>query len=97
MIKEGKDGLAYLSSLGYVISGFDTSNVEATILGLQEYASQLFKGVTDIQMFGLTVVMCVVPIICFIITYFVCKKKYIIDEEMYDKILKEIAERKANV
>lgn len=99
MIKEGKDGLAYLASLDHnmiEVGGFILSKGGDNILGLQSYASSLFE-ISNIQMFGLTAAMCLVPIICFIITYFVCKKKYIIDEEMYDKILKEIAERKANV
>ena len=98
MIKEGKDGLAYLASLDHnmlEVGGFILSKGGDNILGLQAYASSLFE-ISNIQMFGLTAAMCLVPIICFIITYFVCKKKYIIDEEMYDKILKEIAERKAN-
>ena len=98
MIKEGKDGIAYLASLDHnmlEVGGFILSKGGDNILGLQAYASSLFE-ISNIQMFGLTAAMCLVPIICFIITYFVCKKKYIIDEEMYDKILKEIAERKAN-
>ena len=71
------------------VGGFILSKGGDNILGLQAYASSLFE-ISSIQMFGLTAAMCLVPIICFIITYFVCKKKYIIDEEMYDKILKEI-------
>ena len=97
MIREGKEGLSYLASLDHnmlEVGGYIASKGD-TILGLQAYASSLFT-ITDLQMLGLTSAMCLVPIICFAITYFVCKKKYIIDEEMYDRILKEINERKAN-
>ena len=44
-------------------------------------------------MWGLTAVMCVCPVIMFVIALIVLRKKYIIDEAMYEKITKEIAER----
>ena len=67
-------------------------------------AKQIGKGLIDGllrtaepgQMVGLTFAMTIIPIILFIVAYIVIKKKYIIDEDMYDKMLKEINERKGN-
>jgi Na+/melibiose symporter-like transporter len=40
--------------------------------------------------------MTIIPIILFVTTYFIIKKKYIIDEALYDTMTKEIEERKNN-
>ena len=61
-------------------------------LGVLEIESYLSK-VNDLQMFGLTFAMTVIPIILFIICYFVLKKKYIISEELYETMMKDIKER----
>ena len=53
----------------------------------------LLKQVEDGQLLGLTLAMTVVPIILYVICYYVIKKKYIISEEMYEKMTKEIKER----
>jgi Na+/melibiose symporter-like transporter len=45
-------------------------------------------------MFGLSAAMTLIPIIMFIVSYILIKKKYIIDEDFYEKITKEIAQRK---
>ena len=62
--------------------------------GLQSYANSLFVA-SSASMWGLTAVMCVCPVIMFVIALIVLRKKYIIDEAMYEKITKEIAERNA--
>lgn len=65
----------------------------------QELANALINefsqnGYYEWQLVGLRFAMTIVPVILFIICYIILKKKYIIDEEMYEKMLKEINERK---
>jgi melibiose permease/lactose/raffinose/galactose permease len=57
-------------------------------------ASGLLSQANDGQLFGLSIAMTLIPILLFVATYFIIKKKYIIDEDFYEKITKEIAERK---
>ena len=59
-------------------------------------AIQLFSqnGIYDMQILGLRFSMTIIPIILFVICYIILRKKYIIDEEMYEKITGEIAQRK---
>ena len=45
------------------------------------------------QMNGLTLCMTIIPAIMLIACYYIVKKKYIIDEELYERILVEIKER----
>ena len=71
-----------------------TTSLETLTSGLKAYANSLFVA-TSGSMWGLTAVMCVVPVVLFVIALIVIRKKYIIDEAMYDKILKEISERNA--
>ena len=54
----------------------------------------ILNKVTDGQMIGLTLFMCLVPVVSYVLSYFIIKKKYIIDEELYDTMIKEIALRK---
>ena len=46
------------------------------------------------QFIGLTAAMTLVPVLLFIGCYIILKKKYIIDEELYDKMVVEIQSRK---
>jgi Na+/melibiose symporter-like transporter len=46
------------------------------------------------QMLGLSAAMTLVPVLLFIVEYFIIKKKYIITEEFYDQMISEIAMRK---
>lgn len=59
-------------------------------------ASNLLSGVDYWQKFGLAASMTLIPIALFVVCYIVVKKKYIIDEELYETMIKEIAERKTN-
>ena len=63
---------------------------------LVEQATEILSKASDTQMFGLTIAMTIVPILLFVATYFIIKKKYIIDEVLYDQMTKEIEERKQN-
>ena len=89
---------AYLLDAGHELLNFKeyiNSSLSLAELqdGLKSYASSLFEA-SSASMWGLTAVMCIVPMIMFIIALIVIRRKYIIDEEMYDKILKDINERK---
>lgn len=87
--------LAYLKDSGHNIAKIE-SFIAANgnfLDGLKAYASSLFET-SNASLWGLTTAMCVLPIIMFIIAWIVVKKKYIINEELYETILKEIEERK---
>ena len=56
--------------------------------------NNLLSSASQGQFIGLVAAMTLIPVLLFIGCYFVLKKKYIIDEELYDKMVKEIAERK---
>ena len=60
-----------------------------------EIITNMLNTVKPGQMLGLTFSMTIIPIILFVIAYIVIKKKYIIDEAMYDKMIKEIESRKS--
>ena len=59
-------------------------------------ANAILNQATSNQEFLLSIAMTLIPVLMFIATYFIIKKKYIIDEEMYEKMTKEIEERKQN-
>ena len=64
----------------------------STELGVEQIEVYLNK-VNDGQIFGLTFAMTIIPALLLIICYYVLKKKYIISEELYDQMTKEIKER----
>ena len=45
-------------------------------------------------MLVLTAGMCLIPVILYLVEYILIKKKYIIDEELYEQILVDLDERK---
>ena len=55
---------------------------------------ELLKTANFGQMFGLSLAMTVVPIILLLSSYIIIKKKYIIDEKLYDQMIAEIQARK---
>ena len=57
-------------------------------------ATEILSKASDLQKFGLSIAMTIIPILMFIATYFIIKKKYIIDEDLYSLMTKEIADRK---
>ena len=59
--------------------------------------TEMLSKVNSTQMLLLTLCMTIVPVILYVIGYIITKKKYIIDEEMYDKMIAEIAERKNTI
>ena len=63
---------------------------------LLNQATNILSKANDTQLFGLSIAMTIIPILLFVTTYFIIKKKYIIDEALYDQMTKEIEERKNN-
>ena len=61
-----------------------------------EQIGGLLSQAGDGQLLGLTLCMTIIPIVLMLVCYFLLKKKYIIDEDMYAKMVKEINERKQN-
>ena len=57
---------------------------------------ELLQTATDGQMLGLSVAMTIVPIILLLASHLIIKKKYIIDERLYDQMVVEIEQRKNN-
>lgn len=55
--------------------------------------SDLLSQVSHNQILGLTIAMTLIPIILYVLAFVLIKKKYIIDENMYEKMIKEISER----
>ena len=55
---------------------------------------ELLKTANFGQMLGLSLAMTVVPIILLLASYVIIKKKYIIDEKLYDQMVTEIQARK---
>lgn len=102
MFNEGtsvNDCIAYLKELGHnsvEILKYQALNPTSFTEGLKAYASSLFLGVNSGQIWGLTASMCLAPVIMFIIAWVVLRKKYIIDEDMYEKIVQEISLRNNN-
>ncbi len=66
-------------------------NKEAAVVIITNMLNTVKSG----QMLGLTFAMTIIPIILFVFAYIIIKKKYIIDEAMYDKMIKEIESRKS--
>jgi melibiose permease/lactose/raffinose/galactose permease len=60
-----------------------------------EAITALLRGVHPGQSIGLLVIMTVLPCLLMFLSYILYKKRYILDEEEYDRICEEIAERKA--
>ena len=63
---------------------------------LIEQANEILSQASSTQEFLLSIAMTIIPVLMFVATYFIINKKYIIDEDFYEKMTKEIAERKQN-
>ena len=61
---------------------------------LSQIAAAL-SGVSHVQSVGLLMSMTVIPCALMLISYFLYKKKYILDEEEYERICAELEQRKA--
>jgi hypothetical protein len=52
------------------------------------------ESATNNQLLGLSIAMTLIPIVLLVSSLIIIKKKYIIDEDLYDLMIKEINERK---
>ena len=110
MLQEEKsisECIAYLVELGHVEIAISKGLAEAQIriaqgldadvsrLGLQLYCETLFIAPSG-ALVGMAAMMSIVPILCLVGSYLIIKKKYIITEEKYEEILKDLEERKLN-
>lgn len=108
MLQEGKsftECVNYLVELGHDANAINQGLLDATArvnagldadisrLGLQLYCESLFIAPPG-ALIIMAAMMSVVPILCLVGSYILIKKKYIITEEKYTEILKELEERK---
>ena len=70
------------------------TTIEGCVEGLHAYENTLFNA-SSASMWGLTAMMCILPIALFVIAWWVQDKKYIISEEKYEEILRELEAKKA--
>lgn len=63
----------------------NTNPSEYTDSKVLREATAVLSQANDGQLFGLSIAMTIIPILMFVATYFIIKKKYIIDEQLYEK------------
>ena len=94
LVELGHDPIAIANGLAdaaiKVAGGLD---MDVNRLGLQLYCETLFVA-PDGALVGMALMMSVVPMLCLLGSYIILKKKYIISEEKYEEILKELEQRK---
>ncbi|MBR0374417.1 MAG: MFS transporter [Mogibacterium sp.] len=73
------------ASMGLITEAAKLSQIDTVI-----------AGVSTGQVRGLLLVMCIVPFVFTFLSYVLYKKHYDLDEEKYDRIVQELAERKAS-
>jgi len=76
------------------LSDLEAQKAAGTVSDITDSANALLAEASPVQILGLTIGMCIVPVILFILEYILVKKKYIIDEKFYDKMILEIEQRK---
>ena len=98
-----------LTSLSYII--FNVTDYTNQISDFEQLAdagkidaATKLEGINSVlvniengQKLGLLLFMILIPLACMLASYFVYKKKYTLDEDEYDRICKEINDRKAAV
>ena len=79
------------NEIGQIVTDID-KGIQTEVEGVNQI-NTLLSQVGSTQMTGLTICMTVIPALMLVVSYIVLKKKYIIDEELYDQMVKEIKER----
>lgn len=79
------------NNIGQIVTDID-KGIQTEVEGVNKI-NELLAQVGSGQMTGLTICMTVIPALMLVVSYIVLKKKYIIDEELYDQMVKEIKER----
>ena len=82
-----------LRSLTLSIGAADT--IDGVVKGIQAYETTIFNASAG-QLWGLTAIMTLVPVVCFVVSWLVQKRHYIIDEAKYEEILKQVEEQRKN-
>ena len=82
---------AITNQVGQIESQISTGTVIKTE-GVQQQINTLLQQATGNQMLGLTASMTLIPMALMVICYIVLKKKYIISEELYAKMIQDIQE-----
>jgi len=77
------------------ISSFEQAANMGTITEAEKLAQidSVISSVTSMQSHGLLIVMCLIPFIMMVFTYFLYSRHYILDEEEYDRIVTELASK----
>jgi melibiose permease/lactose/raffinose/galactose permease len=105
--KMGSALAVLLPTVSYLI--FDATSLTNQISSLEQAANMgsiteaeklaqidsVIASVSPSQSNGLLLVMCLIPLAMMISVYFLYKKHYILDEDEYDRIVGELAARKA--
>ena len=105
--KMGSALAVLLTTVAYLI--FDATSLTNQISSLEQAANMgsiteaeklaqidsVIASVSPSQSNGLLLVMCLIPLSMMICVYFLYKKHYILDEDEYDRIVGELAARKA--
>ena len=75
------------------ISAFEQAANMGTITEAEKLAQidTVIESVSSSQSHGILLVMCLIPFVMMVSAYFLYKKHYILDEEEYDRIVKELA------
>ena len=79
------------NKIGEIVTGIDKGEIDS-LVGVGDI-NTLLSGVGQPQMVGLTLCMTIIPALMLVVCYIVIKKKYIIDEELYETILSDLKER----
>jgi melibiose permease/lactose/raffinose/galactose permease len=79
------------NKIGEIVTGIDKGEIDS-VIGVGDI-NALLSGVGQPQMVGLTLCMTIIPALMLVVCYIVIKKKYIIDEELYETILSDLKER----
>ncbi|MDD4291404.1 MAG: glycoside-pentoside-hexuronide (GPH):cation symporter [Clostridia bacterium] len=79
--------------LTLIVSGLNGVEQQFSQAGAEEQAA-LIAGVENSSLWIMKIAMLILPLICVAVGFLIYRKKYIIDKEMYDKIITELDERK---
>ncbi len=106
MTKLGSALIVVITSISYMIFGvtnytnqisdLESASASGLITEVEKLASikNVISGVQDTQTFGLLLFMTVIPCAFMLVSYFLYKSKYKLDESEYKRICEEIAKRK---
>ena len=83
-----------LFSITEELSDLEADKAAGILTDITQLANEKLASINPYQMLVLTAGMCLIPVILYLVEYILIKKKYIIDEELYEQILVDLDERK---